>query len=208
MSKAQYGSLKKYHFIYKTTNILTGRYYIGMHSTNNLDDGYLGSGTRLRYSINKYGKENHKIEILEFVESREELRKRESEIVNLDEIAKHECMNLRLGGSGGFSLANRKKGSNALKTLRKDPIFVDKLKQSISAALKLYYQHNASGFKGKTHTEETKRKISIAKKGKCIGQENSQYGTFWITNGLDNKKLKSGTVIPAGWYKGRMTKFK
>ena len=58
---------KKYHFIYKTTNLLSGKYYIGMHSTDNLDDGYLGSGRRLRYSINKYGKESHKREIIEFV---------------------------------------------------------------------------------------------------------------------------------------------
>ena len=51
---------KKYHFIYKTTNLLTGRYYIGMHSTDNLEDGYLGSGKRLRHSVNKYGKDRVK----------------------------------------------------------------------------------------------------------------------------------------------------
>ena len=37
---------KQYHFIYKTTNIITERYYYGMHSTDNLEDGYLGSGKR------------------------------------------------------------------------------------------------------------------------------------------------------------------
>ena len=47
------------HYIYKTTCNVTKRYYIGMHSTTNLEDGYLGSGKRLRYSIRKYGKENH-----------------------------------------------------------------------------------------------------------------------------------------------------
>lgn len=44
-----------------------------MHSTDNLEDGYLGSEKRLRYSINKHGAENHEREILEFVDSREEL---------------------------------------------------------------------------------------------------------------------------------------
>ena len=72
MTKKLYGTRKKYHFIYKTMNLLSGRYYIGMHSTDELNDGYLGSGTLLRRSINKHGKENHSIEILEFLNSREE----------------------------------------------------------------------------------------------------------------------------------------
>jgi len=38
---------KKYHYIYKTTNILNYKFYIGMHSTDDLDDGYVGSGKRL-----------------------------------------------------------------------------------------------------------------------------------------------------------------
>ena len=70
MAKKKYGTFKKYHFIYKTTNLLSGKYYIGMHSTDDLNDGYLGSGTLLRRSLNKYGKENHSIEILEFLNSR------------------------------------------------------------------------------------------------------------------------------------------
>lgn len=56
---------KQYHFIYKTTCLVTGRYYVGMHSTDNLDDGYLGSGKLLGYSVAKHGKENHKREIVE-----------------------------------------------------------------------------------------------------------------------------------------------
>ena len=91
---------KKYHFIYKTTNLLSGRYYIGMHSTNNLDDGYLGSGTYLRRAIRKYGRDNFVREIIEFCNSREELKSREEEVVNLQEIAKKECMNLKVGGHG------------------------------------------------------------------------------------------------------------
>jgi hypothetical protein len=44
------------YFIYKTTNLLNGKYYIGMHVTNQIDDGYLGSGKYLNNAIKKYGK--------------------------------------------------------------------------------------------------------------------------------------------------------
>jgi hypothetical protein len=77
-----------------------------MHSTNNLEDGYLGSGKRIRYSINKYGKENHKIEILEFLPSREELIIREKEIVNEELLANSQCINLCIGGEGGNGTRN------------------------------------------------------------------------------------------------------
>ena len=99
---ANINKAKKYHFIYKTTNLLNGKYYVGMHSTSNLKDGYLGSGKRLRYSIRKYGESNFKLEILEFLSTREELVRREKELVNEDLIKDFSCMNLKLGGSGGF----------------------------------------------------------------------------------------------------------
>jgi len=47
---------KKIHYIYKITCVVTGRWYIGMHSTININDNYLGSGTTLRHSVSKIGK--------------------------------------------------------------------------------------------------------------------------------------------------------
>ena len=45
------------HFtIYKTTNKANGKYYIGQHQTEDLEDGYLGSGKHLKAAIKKYGK--------------------------------------------------------------------------------------------------------------------------------------------------------
>ncbi len=94
------------HIIYKTTNLLNGRFYIGMHSTDNLEDGYLGSGKRIKAEVKKYGKENFKREILEVVSSRNLLQELESQIVNIALLADPLCLNLKNGGEGGGKLWN------------------------------------------------------------------------------------------------------
>ena len=97
---------KKYHYIYKTTCKITGKFYVGMHSSNSLDDGYLGSGKILGYSRHKYGDENHVREILEFCVSREQLKSREKEIVNEKLLSDPLNINLKYGGEGGWENLN------------------------------------------------------------------------------------------------------
>ena len=79
--------------------ILTALFYIGMHSSTKIDDGYLGSGSRLVSSIREFGKENHAREILEMCESREKLFVREKEIVNKKLLANELCLNTAIGGA-------------------------------------------------------------------------------------------------------------
>jgi hypothetical protein len=88
----------KYNFIYKTTSKFNGKFYIGMHSTDSLDDGYLGSGTKLLSEMAKYGRDKYSIDILEFCDTREVLIKREKEIVNTCLINDWYCLNLIEGG--------------------------------------------------------------------------------------------------------------
>jgi len=202
---------KRYHYLYKTTNILTGRYYYGMHSTDNLDDDYLGSGKRLRRSLNKYGKENHKKEIIEYCSDRTSLKKRENELINLNEIAKKDCMNLMVGGSGGAQSPEKQRnwiiaGSNArLLKLKNDPEFREKTINNLNFHRKENHKsgkYSYNTFEGKNHSEETKLKMSI-KASERTGHKNSQYGTCWITNGIENKKIFKGDEIPDGWKLGR-----
>ena len=64
--------MKLFHFTYVTTNLINDKQYVGDHSTNNLNDSYLGSGHALLQAIKKYGKENFERKILEQFKSKEE----------------------------------------------------------------------------------------------------------------------------------------
>jgi hypothetical protein len=214
---ANSNDLKKYHFLYKTTNLLNNKFYIGIHSTNNLNDGYLGSGKKLKRSINKYGKENFKIEILEFFDRRELLVDREKEIVNEDLIRDVNCMNLKPGGLGGLNSELHAKnfhkagGRAVLQLLSKR--HTDRLKLDEIYRNEWIYKtklgvirsgYQMGSFYGKKHTKETKQKMSESKKKKYDGSNNPQYGKCWITNGIQSKMIKRDEIIPDGWRFGRV----
>ncbi len=124
-----------YHFLYKTTNTVTGKSYIGAHSTTELDDNYLGSGKQIKDSIKKYGKQVFIREILEYFGTRSEAFAREAEIVTDDFIKESNNYNMCPGGLG-----------STIKT--------DEYKQKVSAKLK-----------GRIFSEEHSKKKSLAQTG-------------------------------------------
>lgn len=94
----------KYNYFYKITNSINNHFYYGVHSTDNLNDGYMGSGVRLRYAYNKYGIENFTKEILKYFDTIDEAYEYEAEIVNENLINAEECYNLCKGGIGGWGI--------------------------------------------------------------------------------------------------------
>jgi hypothetical protein len=200
---------KKYHYIYKTTCLITKKFYIGMHSTDNLNDGYLGSGKILSYSIAKYGKANHVCEILEYLPNREALNDREKEIVNEDLLNHPLNINLVYGGSGGthgkeaevwarpgykervaISLSNAMKKrwlhieyANKISLHRKILWTNDEYRNNMLVVLR-------SAFLGKQHTAKSKALIGEKNSISQLGSKNSQFGTCWITNGIKPIKIK------------------
>ena len=142
-----------YHYLYKTTNLINTKFYVGMHSTSNLNDGYLGSGVYLRRSIRKYGETNFKMEILEFCDSREILIEKEKEFVNIDFISNPFCMNLMIGGGRiEFSEETCLKISEAGKGKKRGP-------RPDSVKAKISNSHIGIG-KGIKRPEKEKAKIS------------------------------------------------
>lgn len=90
----------KYHIVYKTTNLVNGKFYIGKHSTYNLDDGYLGSSQHLKASIKKYGKENFQREIICFCDSEQDAYIKEAELVTIEVVNDTMTYNKMPGGEG------------------------------------------------------------------------------------------------------------
>ena len=72
------------YLIYKITNTINGRYYIGRHATNNVNDGYMGSGKAISNAIKKYGEDVFVKEIIAESFSKEDLWELEKIIVNID----------------------------------------------------------------------------------------------------------------------------
>jgi len=93
--------MKKYHYIYKITNTINGKYYIGRHSTDDINDGYMGSGVAIKKAILKYGKSNFIKEILEYAETFESLIELELTYVNHDTVLDEMSYNMTIGGLGG-----------------------------------------------------------------------------------------------------------
>lgn len=90
----------QYHIVYKTTNTVNNRSYVGLHSTNNLNDRYLGSGWILKDAIKKYGRDSFMRTILHVCDTREEARHIEASIVTQEYIESTDTYNLTPGGMG------------------------------------------------------------------------------------------------------------
>ncbi len=90
-----------YFTIYKITNNINGKFYVGMHKTKNLEDGYFGSGKLLKRAINKHGREHFTKEYLFIFDTYEEMISKEIELINEELVKNPLSYNLTVGGWGG-----------------------------------------------------------------------------------------------------------
>ena len=90
-----------YYTIYKITNQINNKFYIGKHQTENLDDGYMGSGRAIKAAIRKHGKDNFVKEILYTFDNPETMNQKEIEMVDEGVVNNQLCYNMCIGGFGG-----------------------------------------------------------------------------------------------------------
>ena len=90
--------MSKFHYVYEITNKLNGKIYVGKHSTTNLNDGYMGSGSILKDAIAKYGLDNFEMTTQIMCESEEAAYQLESDIVDIEFIKRADTYNIVTGG--------------------------------------------------------------------------------------------------------------
>lgn len=224
------------HYFYKIVNNINGKFYYGIHSilkedprSNDLvNDGYWGSGTAIHEAEIKYGLKNFTKTIEAIFSTRAEVRLKEAEVVTQELVDDRMCYNMILGGcespkqQGGWILVNY-----ADESLRKEKMF--------SIPVEEYYRNkelytspflDKVAYKNKYNWKEVRFldpndplvlsgqfiginsgvKQSQETIDKKIGEKNGSYGTVWITDGKENKKIKKEDIIPEGWKKGRVIK--
>ncbi len=166
-------------YIYKTTNIINNKIYIGQHNGKNAN--YMGSGIILLRSIKKYGIDNFKKEILEYCETKELLNEREKYWINKYNSIKPNGYNIDIGGQGGdctiFMNDDEykifcEKISIGKKGKTKGIPLSDLNKKGISDGLKKYYKNGGKNWNvGQETKQETKDKISQSLKGREFTEE-------------------------------------
>ena len=141
-------------YIYETTNLINGKKYIGKHISNKFDNNYYGYGIGLKRALNKYGKENFKIKILEEVEDLALLSKSETDyIIKINAVKDNNYYNNSYGGEDeGWS------GINKMYKEKPDLWRRNREKSSKSQT-------------GQKRTLETKTKISNSLKGRIFSEE-------------------------------------
>lgn len=209
---------KTYHYLYKITNNLNGKIYIGVHATDNMDDGYMGSGRLIRHAIIKHGVENFTKEVLQTFESTEAMYAAESLVVNESFVLDDNTYNITVGGNfGGFyvvqpdgslihnNIGNHRHTGNYGFNLVRPDVTNPEFRKKISAGVKRYIAEHGHNWTGKHHSEETKVKIGKANSVSQRGSKNSQYGKIWISNNetQQSKRIPKTSEIPEGWVLGR-----
>lgn len=171
---------KLFNYFYKITNLINGKFYYGIRSSNKLhSDKYMGSGLALLEAFKKYGRENFKKEIINHYPTRFEASEHERMIVDLEMINNPMCYNCRTGGQNGYirniSIEEREKISIANKGRILSPETKQKQSESRKLLLKnrpdLRNRLGENSVGGKLITEELRSKMRENRKNQVITPE-------------------------------------
>lgn len=190
-----------FYYLYKITNLINNKVYIGVHQTNKLNDGYFGSGININRAIKKYGKDNFSKEILEYFNTEEDMLLKEKEIVNSDFVKLAHVYNINEGGKGSFSYINSLPNQGHRPGQQKEA--------SKIAANKLKYDlEHREKFCAKMRKSNQRRVNEGSMAWQKPGYKNPALTRKWISNDATQKSQYIETsnldqYLQQGWYLGR-----
>ena len=212
-----------FYTVYRTQNLVNGKYYFGVHKTKDPYDGYLGSGKILKAAMMKYGESSFIKNVCFIFDNAEKAFAKEFELIETYRVDPL-CYNLRQGGSGGFDWINQE-GFNGTYFVTKESVLkreatrrrqfetnvesrrtrlehINRIRLLIDPVKRESRRQLAvDTWRGHKHTEETKKKFS-----QRVGKSNSQFGTRWVNRNGVVKKVRSDEVenhLCDGWRRGR-----
>lgn len=220
------------HHVYLIENLINGHIYVGKHSTENLDDGYMGSGKLVTKAIAKHGLENFRKHIIKEFDTSEEAFEFEKSIVTEEFVADRNTYNLKIGGVGGGDWSHinsdvefrREKNQRAMRItnhkIQTDPAFAAyRAMKNARTSVRTKRLHEEGkipyeglDWTGRKHTQKSKEAIGRANAIAQSGQRNSNFGKAWVHND-ELKKSKSVSkdqlqlFLDEGWVIGRKMKW-
>jgi hypothetical protein len=213
--------MSKIHTVYKTTNVVNGKFYIGVHKTEDPNDSYLGSGSHLKNAIKKYGRENFSKEVLFCFDTREAAFDKETELV-AEHLGSDRCYNVSFGGETGldrlvdgvplYSVGALKMNQKLKERFHSDPEYRKRMSEVCAQNSRRAWAEGKIkpiDWTGKKHTADSIAKMAEAGR-KRIGSKNGRTGMTWV----HHLELKQSRVVKdvqefldQGWKLGRKMKF-
>lgn len=134
----------KYYTVYKVTNIINGKFYIGKHITENPYDDYMGSGKLIKKAIKKYGEKNFLKEVLKIYDNEHDMNVAEEILIDLTNPSAY---NLQPGGKGGWNYINKHNLANTddlkkQKSEKMKKFWTEEKRQEQSEKIKKYNLQN------------------------------------------------------------------
>lgn len=219
---SRYNRREMPHTVYKTNNLVNGKFYIGVHKTADPQDEYFGSGKIIKRAVAKYGEANFRKEVLFIFETAREAYQKEKELVAIYR-GDRMCYNLNGGGHGGFAYMNenglsalggKRSGAGRIKKRAADPEYAARQDAVSRANIKIAQKFVTKemilraqvkaieAWRGRHHSPEyCKRKSADLQ-----GEANPRYGTMWINNGGIEQAIKRECLdvwLGDGWQVGR-----
>ena len=179
-----------YYTIYKTTNLINGKIYIGKHQTSNLNDSYLGSGKGIKNAVKKYGRENFRKDILFVFESEKEMNAKEKELITEEFVSRNDTYNAGVGGEGGPHFRGKTHKPDSINKMR---ITRGKVSHSVDTRKKI-----SASNKNRIVSDNTRLKLSI----KALVRNGKTYEEALLLAGKKkNKTNKSKSESLKDYYK-------